>query len=283
MPKKKIEKNVLRHILISNEKTTISMTYKEFIDYVDFIKNSLNDNKCLAVFSDREVIFFFDKSPNVSFIVKSRKPLTIHNFKGLEIFQKGARHPLTYFTFIWEEIKLNWFPLLSILFLIGPFLIIQGDKDFVKELNSAIISATSILVGVFLVFITFFYLGKENELEYVSEGRFYTHFMNDKYIIFTCFLSILLSMGAIGLAYYSFDTSLPKFFIVDHIHKYYGIILKLPYQQVFAGFLTLISVMLFWISFRAMSGYYFTRIKNNIHITAVKQIHKKYFEDINDR
>ncbi|AMA74312.1 hypothetical protein ACKE5C_02005 [Aneurinibacillus thermoaerophilus] len=273
----------LQFYLRNKKKKVIPMTYKEFDKNIDTIISILGDNKALAIFSDKEVTLYFAKASNVGFVIKSRKFLEKENFPKLDLTVKGAKQPITFFSFILEEIKIHWIALLLILFLIGPFMLIQDNKDFIKELNAALISASAILIGVFLVFITFFYLGREHDVKYFSEGRFYIHFKNDKFIISSSFTSILLSILAIGISFYHYTpTAAISPIIKNSIIKAYGIILSWPYQNVAAGLATLLSIIFFWISFQAMVGYYFQRIKNGINVGTVEKIHKEFFSDKNN-
>lgn len=263
-------------ILRNNIKTTIPMNFDEFLILAD--KYNLKEVKGLAILSDKEATIFFEQFSNVTFIVKSKKYITKNDLLDFKLVKKGALEPITFAKYIYGEIAINKFALIIIFLLLTPFLLIQDDKEFVKEINTVLISANSILVGIFLVFITFFYLGRVHDIKYFTEGRFYNHFKNDKYIILFAFITILFSLSAISISYYTFD---PNTFAGENVGRFiyilFAFILEAPYQKPISGLVTVISFMGFWINFKAMTGYYFDRIKNGIYKEALEKIHDDYF------
>jgi hypothetical protein len=268
----------LRHVLINNVKTTEILTLEEFNQNTDLILNFLGKrNSGLGIFSDDGATIFFDTAPDVTIIVKSKQFIQEEDFPQFRLKSAGAKKSINFNNFIYEELTLHWKSLVLIILIIGPFLLIQHDKEFVKELNTTIVSATAILIGVFLVFITFFYLGREHDVSYFAKGRFHTHFKNDKHIITMAFSSILFSMGSTGIAYYRFNEDINILYFLNQMtFRTFGKILVLPHQQIVAGSFTLISILLFWISFKAMTDYYFQRIKNGIYLDAISKIHEQY-------
>lgn len=268
--------NSVHRILAGNLKTTIPLSFEEFIAISEQYK--LTHELGLAIFSDKDVTIFFDAYSNVTFIVKSNKFITKKDFANFSLKLMGAREPLSFKKFFIEEISINKFPLLLILLLLTPFLLLQDDKEFIKEINAVLISATSILIGIFLVFITFFYLGKQNDLRYFKEGRFHEHFKNDKYIILFAFITILISTSAIAISYYTYNPKVPiGEWPLRIILGVFSFIFNSPYQKPISGFITVLGFMGFWINFKAVTGYYFDRIKNDIYKEAIERIHEEYF------
>jgi hypothetical protein len=261
----------------NNYNSTFSMTFDDFVTIEDDILLSLKlNNEGLTILYDKEATILFDNAPNVIFIVRDRKFLFANRFKKFSLTTQGAKVPIRFPGFLIGEIKIHWKMILIIMFILGPFLIIQDSKDFIKELNTAVISATSILVGVFLVFVTFFYFSRQHELRYFSEGRFYTHFKNDKYIITCSFISLICSISSIGVSHYSFDKNTTTNLIYESIFFIHKWLLTLQFQKEFSGVLSILSMIFFWITFRAMTDYYFIRIKNSVYLDSLKLIQKEY-------
>lgn len=279
---RKINIEKLKNEIEQDRKTSITLSFREFTNIQDDILTFLGHNNVgLAILSDSEATIFFDGAKNVAFIVTTKHFFTKNDFPKLSLTIKGAKDRIKFFSFLKNEVVIHWKSLILLIFIFAPFLLLHDEKDFIKELNTAIISATAILVGVFLVFVTFFYLGRSHDIKYFSEGRFYIHFKNDKYIITSALISLLSSIISIGLAYYKYD---PELIIsingfLKTILSIHILILSHSNQQMFAGILTLTSILFFWITFHAMIGYYFTRIKNSIYLESISKIHDEYIKE----
>lgn len=274
----KLTPDLLRIILKKNEKTTITISEEEFKNLIETFRLELGNLNGFVYIFDNYAMLFLENANNVSIMIKSKKNITnlkVFNDNKITIF--GSRKTKSFFGFFWGEIKLHWLSLLLISLILGPFIIIQDSSDFIKELNTALISAMAILIGVFLVFITFFYLGTSHDTKYFSSGRYYEHFKNDKYIVNISILTVITSLFSIGVNYYKYRVESISYFEYWPMY-FYKVIISLKYQEVLSGVLTLVSILLFWISFKAMTDYYFNRINNQISKDIIMKIHKEYFK-----
>lgn len=270
----------LTNILQRNETTTIVISQKDFFILFPTIKAILGDTKgFIYIIDNKSAMLFFSKANNVSIRIKLEKKFDATDFRNIDLKVFGSRVKGGFFRFLFDELFLHWKSMLIILLLLGPFLLIQGNNEFIKELNTALISCMAILIGVFLVFMTFFYLGKEHEINYFTHGTFSDDFKNDRYIIYISMLTVVLSLISIGLSYYKYDNSFLKLIGSSQILILHFKILSLKYNNAVSGITTLLGIMTFWLAFRAMTDYYFYRISNQISFEAIKNIRKEFFKN----
>jgi hypothetical protein len=265
--------------LHQNSRTTIKMTENEFYELLPLINDTLGDSRGIAYIVGRHANVFFNKAENVNVIITTKKRVNMERIKTTRLDILGSRKSQSFTKFMMEEVRLYWLHLLIIFVTIGPFLLIQGNPEFIKEINTVIISAMAILIGVFLVFITFFYLGAEHKLAYFETGRYFEHLNNDRHIVQISIITVLFSILSIGLSYYKYDIHLFDIIKVNLPFLYFHVkILGLDFQNQASGVTTLISIFLFWITFKAMTEYYFDRINNQISKDVLFKIHSKYFK-----
>lgn len=255
------------------------------IDINDIIDNytgisSLLGEHGFLIFTDNRAVLCYDKYPCLRIYIKANHKLEKSDFKFLKnsinIIGKGEKETGNWRKFLVDDIKNNKWILISvsILYLMVFNFMIQ-PLDSLVSFNDNLINVISIFMGMFFVFVGFFYGDRKKSIDEFKKGNADYQYRVDRYIIILSINAIVFLLLSNGIGRID-DVTYLKNILPENL----SILLSRNSQFIICAIFSWLAGEILVICFKTLMEYYFLDMRNKYFIDAVDDLVKERRESI---